>query len=408
MTPPRPALTTPMLLLMAVATGLCAGGNYFNQPLLEAIAAALDTSHSAAAATVTIAQVSYALGLLFLVPLGDMLEQRRLAVGLMLAAAAGQAISGFAPTIGVLAVGTAMAGLCSVAAQVLVPFAATLATPDRSGRAVGTVMSGLLLGILLARSVAGVLAGLGGWVTVYRVSAAVMVVVAIALWRVLPNSRPTARDGYVATLRSLGTLVRTQPRLRSRALLGALSFASVSVLFSTMAFLLAGEPYGFDEVRIGLVGLAGVAGALMANVAGRLADRGRAQFTSGVGVAALVAAWAALAAGGQSLAWFLIGMVIIDLALQAVHISNQSIVYALDPGARARLNSVYMTTYFVGAAAGSALGAVAWTTVGWTGVCVLGVGLAATTALAWGADIHVSRRTHPATHVRVDAPSVVG
>lgn len=408
MTSPRSALTTPILLLMAVATGLCAGGNYFNQPLLESIASALGTSHSAAAATVTVAQVAYALGLLFLVPLGDMLEQRRLAVGLMLAAATGQAISGFAPTIGVLAAGTATAGLCSVAAQVLVPFAAALAAPDRRGRAVGTVMSGLLLGILLARSVAGLLAGLGGWTTVYRISAAVMVVVAIALWRVLPNSRPTAHDGYAATLRSLGTLVRTQPRLRTRALLGALSFASVSVLFSTMAFLLSGQPYGFDEVRIGLVGLAGVAGALMANLAGRLADRGRTQLTSGIGVAALIASWAALAAGAQSLAWFLIGMAVIDLALQAVHISNQSIIYALDPGARARLNSVYMTTYFVGAAAGSALGTVAWTRAGWTGVCVLGVGLAATTALAWGADVRVGRRTHPAPEFPVHAPSLVG
>ncbi len=211
--PARPTLTSPALLLMAVATGLCAGGNYFNQPLLESITEALGTTHSAAASTVTIAQVSYALGLMFLVPLGDMLPQRRLAVTLMFAAAAGQAISGFAPNIGVLMAGTAIAGLFSVAAQVLVPFAATLAAPERRGRAVGTVMSGLLVGILLARSIAGILAEFGGWSTVYRVSAGAMVIVAIALWRVLPPSTPTAgQQSYGAILRSLATLVRTYPR----------------------------------------------------------------------------------------------------------------------------------------------------------------------------------------------------
>ncbi|MFL1592379.1 MFS transporter [Rhodococcus ruber] len=392
MTSPRPVLTTPVLLLMAAATGLCVGGNYFNQPLLDSIAVALGTSHSAAAATVTVAQVSYGLGLLFLVPLGDMFDKRRLTVGLMLAAAAGQALSGFAPTIAVLAVGTAIAGLFSVAAQVLVPFAATLAEPERSGQAVGTVMSGLVLGILLARSVAGLLAGVGGWATVYRVSAAVMVLVALALWRALPTSRPAERIGYGTTLRSLGTLVRTQPRLRTRSVLGALSFASVSALFSTMAFLLSGEPYGFDEVQIGLVGLAGVAGAVMANLTGRLADRGLAQLASGAGAAVLVVSWAALAAGAHSLAWFLIGMVAVDLALQAVHISNQSIVYALAPAARSRINAVYMTTYFIGAAAGSALGALAWTSAGWTGVCLFGVAAAAATALVWLVDLRVARR----------------
>ncbi len=391
MTSPRPVLTTPVLLLMAAATGLCVGGNYFNQPLLDSIAVALGTSHSAAAATVTVAQVSYGLGLLFLVPLGDMFDKRRLTVGLMLAAAAGQALSGFAPTIAVLAVGTAIPGYL-LAAQVLVPFAATLAEPERSGQAVGTVMSGLVLGILLARSVAGLLAGLGGWATVYRVSAAVMVLVALALWRALPTSRPAERIGYGTTLRSLGTLVRTQPRLRTRSVLGALSFASVSALFSTMAFLLSGEPYGFDEVQIGLVGLAGVAGAVMANLTGRLADRGLAQLASGAGAAVLVVSWAALAAGAHSLAWFLIGMVAVDLALQAVHISNQSIVYALAPAARSRINAVYMTTYFIGAAAGSALGALAWTSAGWTGVCLFGVAAAAATALVWLVDLRVARR----------------
>ena len=391
MASPRPALTTPVLLLMALATGLCVGANYVNQPLLDTIATALGTSHSAAAFTVTVAQVSYALGLLFLVPLGDMLDKRRLAVGLMILAAAGQVASGFAPNIGVLTAGIAVTGLFSVAAQVLVPFAATLAEPERSGRAIGTVMSGLLLGILSARSVAGLLAELGGWTTVYRAGAVALIVVAVALWRKLPSSRPTASTGYAATLRSLGTLARTHRRLRTRALLGAVSFGSLAALFSTMTFLLAGEPYGFGDAQIGLVGLAGAAGALAASFVGRAADRGYARLTTGISVVLLVASWAALAAGGHSLAWFLIGFVAVDLAVQGVHITNQNVVFALEPAARARMNSVYMVAYFVGGASGSALGTVAWTTGGWSGACIAGVALAVSAVGVWALDLRAER-----------------
>ncbi|MDO1483372.1 mfs transporter [Rhodococcus rhodochrous] len=402
----RPVLTTPVLLLMAVATGLCVGGNYFNQPLLDSIAEALDTSRSAAASTVTVAQVAYALGLLFLVPLGDMFPQRRLAVMLMLAAAAGQGLSGFAPNIGVLVVGTAVAGLFSVAAQVLVPFAATLATPESRGRAVGTVMSGLLVGILVARSVAGILAELGdSWTTVYQVSAVAMVLVALALWRVLPATPPVVRQGYGSTLRSLGTLIVTHPRLRTRTLLGGLGFASVGALFSTMAFLLSDPPFGLDDLQIGLVGLAGVAGAFAATAAGRLVDRGYGPPTTAVGVFTLIASWAALAAGASSLVWFVVGMLVVDLALNLVHITNQNIVYALDPEARSRVNSVYMTGYFIGAASGSALGTMAWSAGGWTAVCVLGVGLAALAGVVWALDLRLAARMRARSATATGGPA---
>ncbi|OWY79970.1 MFS transporter [Rhodococcus sp. BUPNP1] len=406
MTSSRAVLTTPVLVLMAVATGLCVGGNYFNQPLLDSIAEALDTSRSAAASTVTVAQVAYALGLLFLVPLGDMFPQRRLAVMLMLAAAAGQGLSGFAPNIGVLVVGTAIAGLFSVAAQVLVPFAATLATPESRGRAVGTVMSGLLVGILVARSVAGILAELGdSWTTVYQVSTVAMVIVALALWRVLPATPPVVRQGYGSILRSLGTLIVTHPRLRTRTLLGGLGFASVGALFSTMAFLLSDPPFGLDDLQIGLVGLAGVAGAFAATAAGRLVDRGYGPPTTAVGVFTLIASWAALAAGGSSLVWFVVGMLVVDLALNLVHITNQNIVYALDPDARSRVNSVYMTGYFVGAASGSALGTMAWSAGGWTAVCVLGVGLAALAGVVWALDLRLAARMRARSATATGGPA---
>ena len=390
-------LSTPVLLLMAVACGLCAGSNYFNQPLLHSIATALQVRDGTAALIVTMAQVAYATGLLLLVPLGDMLERRRLIVTLMLLAALGLFISGFSTGFAMLAVGTLLTGLFSVAAQVLVPLAATLAAPGRSGQAVGMVMSGLLTGILAARSVAGILSGVGGWTLVYRVAGVAMVAAALALWWAMPRSRNQVRAGYLQVLRSMGTLALRYPRLRSRALLGALSFASVSVLFSTMALLLAGPAHGMGDAGIGLVGLAGVAGALMANVAGRMADRGLAQVATTVAVVMVLAGWGALWLGADSLLWFLVGMLVVDLGLQGVHISNQNIIYTLEPQARARLNAVYMTSYFAGAASGSALGSWAWVQGGWAATCILGATLAVfnALALAWDQRIAVQARPQP-------------
>jgi predicted MFS family arabinose efflux permease len=376
---------------MAVACGLCAGGNYFNQPLLHSIAASLQVSETTAASTVTLAQTAYTVGLLFIAPLGDKLERRRLAVLLMLLAAAGQFISGFAVNIAMLFTGIAMAGLFSVAAQILVPMAATLADPQRSGRAVGLIMSGLLTGILLARSVAGLLSGLGGWTTVYRVSGVIMVMVAWALWRTLPYSRNPQPARYSQILGSMLTLIRQQPRLRSRSLLGALSFASVSVLFSTMALLLSGPAHQMSDVKIGLVGLVGAAGALMASVAGRLADKGWGSIVTAASAGLLILSWGSLWLGGNNLGWFIAGMVLIDLSLQGIHINNQTVVYSLMPQARARLNAVYMTSYFIGAASGSALGALAWHYGGWPAACGLGALLALLAAAALWRD-HILAR----------------
>lgn len=368
-----PVLSGKVLLLMAVACGLCAGANYFNQPLLNSIAQYFGIPESKSSITVTIAQVAYGVGLFLLVPLGDMLARRGLAVGMMLLAAAGLFLSGFSGTFAWLAVGTLMTGLFSVAAQVLVPMAAALAAPGASGRAVGTVMSGLLTGILLARSVAGVLSEIGGWQLVYRVGGVVMILVAVMLWRVLPDVPATAaRTSYLATLRSLGSLLATLPRLRSSALLGGVSFGAVSVMFSTMALLLAGPGHSLSDMEIGLVGLAGVAGALMANVAGRLADRGWGQWTMRVSALLIITGWGMLWLGGESLIWFLAGMLLVDLALQGVHISNQHVIYRLMPDARSRINAVYMTCYFVGASLGSALGSAAWLYGGWEAVCTAG------------------------------------
>ncbi|GAB2650682.1 MFS transporter [Prescottella soli] len=390
--PTRPALSPGLLLVMAVATGLCVGGNYFNQPLLDSIATALGVDQSTAAMTVTVSQVFYGLGLLFLVPLGDLVDRRVLSVGLMVLAAVGQGVCGVAPSIGWLMVGTAMAGLFSVAAQVLVPFAAALAEPGRAATAVGTVMSGLMVGILLARSVAGLLTPFGGWQTVYRLNAIAMLLVAVVLWRALPSSRDRHGLGYGAILASMGTLLREQPRLRTATAMSALSFAAASTVFAAMAFVLAAEPFDLDDVAIGLVGLAGVAGAVMANVAGRLADRGLARATAGVGALVLLASWVLFGLGASSLIAFVLAVLVSDVALKCVHVSNQGVIYALAPQARSRVTAVYMTGYFVGGAAGSALGSLVWATHGWAGVCWAGAALSLGVLVVWWLDIRVSAR----------------
>lgn len=365
-------LSTGILLMMAAATGLCAGANYFNQPLLSSIALVLGVSDGMAALTVTLSQVAYAVGLLFLVPLGDKLEQRGLVVGLMLVAALGLIISGYAQNFSMLLVGTLITGFFSVAAQILVPMAANLSDPARSGRAVGLVMSGLLAGILLARTAAGLLSEVDGWSTVYRLTALLMLMLSGALWMVLPRARNAHPSSYANTLRSLIELLVAHPRLRSRAMLGGLVFGSVSVLFSTMALLLSGPGYGFSDSQIGLVGLLGISGVMTANFAGRLADKGWGQIVSSCALGLLLLGWIGLYFGGSNLYWFLLALLLLDVALPAVHISNQSVIYRLAPQARARVNAVYMTVYFIGAASGSALGALAWSHGGWSATCIVG------------------------------------
>ncbi|MGW6376975.1 MFS transporter [Rhodococcus sp. NPDC055112] len=389
-------LSRGLLLLMSVSTGLVAAGNYFAQPLLDVIRQDLQLSTSTAAMVVTAAQAGYALGLILLLPLGDLLERRRLAVVLFGATAVFLLVSAAAPNGAVLLAGTAFAAITSVAAQVLVTFAVALAAPEHRGRVVGTVMSGLLLGGLLARTVSGTLSEFGGWRTVYWVNAVLLTVVAVLLWRVLPRLHTPAGMSYPSLLRSTVVLFRTEPVLRWRAVVAALSLASFNVFWTSVTFLLVGDHYSWSEAVIGLFGLVGVAGTIATPVAGRLADRGYVQWVSGVGTALLAVSWVAIAAGATSLVWLLAGAITLTIAQQSVLNSNQNVIYALAPEIRNRLNSAFMTAFFVGGAAGSALTAVAWVRGGWAGVSTLGGALALATFLVWAAERVSTARRGPA------------
>ncbi len=352
-------LTRPLLLLMAVTTGLTVGGNYVNQPLLDTIATDLGVSDGRAAALVTVAQVSYGLGLLLVVPLGDLLERRGLLVTLALLAAAGHAVCALAPSYAVLVVGTAVAGVFSVAAQVLVPFAAELAEPGREGRAVGTVMSGLLIGALLARSVSGALAEVGGWHAPYASSRwgcsssrSCCAAGSRAASRPPPRVPGDARVGGAAGRRT-AAVAHARPARRAgfRGRLGPVRDDDVPA---------GRSPLRPVELQIGLVGLAGVAGASMASLAGRMADAGKGQWATGIGAVGLVATWGLLGLSSSvwltSLLLFVLGSDWRTCSCRpsTCRTRTWSTRCARTPGPR--LNSVYMTTYFAGGALGSAVG----------------------------------------------------
>ncbi|GAA4514640.1 MFS transporter [Actinoallomurus oryzae] len=378
-----PPLSRGLLLLMAVATGLSVANNYFAQPLLDLLGRELRLSTTMAGMVVTAAQVGYGLGLILLVPLGDLVERRRLAVLLYAATAAFLLISATAPNGALLLVGTVLTAFTSVGAQVVVPYAVTLAAPGKRGRVIGTVTSGLLLGTVLSRTVSGGLAELGGWRTVYWVSAVLVAGVTVLLWRFLPPLHTPIGLSYPALLRSTFALFRHEPVLRWRAGIAALSLASFNVLWTAVTFLFAGPSYGWSEAAIGLFGLVGAVGTVGATVTGRLADRGYVQWVTGVGTAAFAASWWLIGAGESSLGWLLGGAIVLNLAHRAVLNSNQNVIYALHSEIRNRLNSALMTAFFTGGAAGSALAAVVWVHGGWTAVSVLGGSLACGTFVLW-------------------------
>lgn len=388
MTNSSQGLSRSLILLMSIATGLAVASNYYAQPLLDTIARNFSLSASTAGFIVTAAQLGYAAGLLFLVPLGDMFERRGLIASMTLLAAGGMLITASSQSLGMLILGTALTGLFSVVAQILVPLAATLATPETRGKVVGTIMSGLLLGILLARTVAGLLANLGGWRTVFWVASVLMALMAIALWRGLPKMKSETHLNYPQLLGSVFSLFIHDKLLRTRAMLGCLTFANFSILWTSMAFLLAAPPFNYSEGMIGLFGLAGAAGALGARPAGGFADQGKSHLTTTLGLLLLLLSWLAIWLGHTSVPMLIIGILVLDLTVQGVHITNQTVIYRIHPDARNRLTAGYMTSYFIGGAAGSLISASAWQHAGWAGVCLAGSTVAVLNLLVWWRGFH--------------------
>ena len=349
----HPPLPRRLVLLMAAATGLAVASNYYAQPLLETLAQAFQIQVRTAGAVVTAAQLAYAAGLLLLVPLGDRLERRGLIVGLFVLSALGLLVSAASHSFGMLLAGTIVTGASSVAAQILV-----------------------------ARTAAGLLAGVGGWHTVYWIAAALLLLTAGLLWRGLPRHPGNAQLSYPQLVGSVLTLLRDDAVLRSRSVLGGLLFAGFSMFWTTLAFLLSGPGYGYGTAVIGLFGLIGAAGALAANRSGHWSDHGHGDRVSWGGLVMLLLSWGLLAFAPHSIVLLIIGVLLLDIAVQGVHIANQSVIYQRNPHARNRITSAYITCYFIGGAVGSTLGTAAYAQAGWNGV-VIGGAVLALAALGW-------------------------
>lgn len=400
-TPSR--MTPGMVALFAVACGVSAANLYYAQPLLPAISRSLHVGSETAALVVTGAQVGYGIGLALLVPLGDMLVRRRLVPIVLLCASVALFVAAAAPNAPVLIAAVAVAGTCSVSAQILVPFAAHLADDRSRGRVVGTVMSGLLLGILLARTFSGLIAQVAGWRAVYVAAGVVVAGLAALLHRKLPGEDSRPRIVYRELLGSVVHLMRSEPLLRLRSAFGALVFAAFNVLWTSLAFLLAKPPYGYSDAVIGLFGLLGAGGAMAATFSGRLSDRGHERVVTGGSLALIVAAFGLLALGSHQLWALIVGILLADLGIQSVHIQNQQLIFAIEPGARSRLNTGYMVLYFVGGSIGSATTGVVWGAGGWPAVVVLGLGYSGAALALWMVSrvIGSSRRgDHPAAERR--------
>jgi len=363
-----------LVRLFSLACGLSVANLYYAQPMLGLIGSSFGVPIAETGLIVTSTQLGYALGLLLIVPLGDKLENRRLIITVMGATVLALLSMATASGLAQFTVAALVVGFSSVVAQILVPLAAHLAPEQSRGQVVGQVMSGLLLGILLARAVAGVLSDLVGWRGVYGLSAAVMLVLAVALQYKLPQRRPTTNPSYLQLLQSLWKIFWAEPLLRRRALYQFLMFASFSLFWTGITFLLSAPPLGLSQTSIGLFALVGAVGALVAPTVGRLGDQGKGKRVTRL--AFLVAAVGfALTLLETNLIALAVGAVLLDVAVQTTLILGQQQIYSLQPEQRSRLNTLYIATFFVGGAAGSALAGFLYGYGGWALVVLPGAGL---------------------------------
>jgi predicted MFS family arabinose efflux permease len=375
--PDRSAVSQRLTMVMAAACGIAAANLYYAQPLIAPISVALGLSEAAAGLIVTMTQVGYGIGLLFIVPLGDLVENRTLICSVILLGAASLLAAALSSHALPFLTAAFFVGLGSVAVQIIIPYAAHLAPEAIRGRVVGNVSTGLMLGIMLARPVSSFVTAALSWHAVFYGSAALMLVLAVVLWLVLPRRRPVARMHYGALLMSMPHLARSTPLLRRRALYQASLFGAFALFWTVVPLQLAAS-FGFTQRGIALFALAGVAGVFAAPIAGRLADRGHSRIATRVALLLAIAGFLAtfVGAGGSmlNLAGLLVAAVAIDIGVQGNVVLGFRAIFALGHEQRSRLNGLYMATFFTAGAAGSAIGAWAFAQGGWP--LAAGIGLA--------------------------------
>ncbi|HTD39575.1 MAG TPA: MFS transporter [Mucilaginibacter sp.] len=370
----HPELTPSLLWTMAIATGLIVANLYYNQPLLDDMARTFHVGSGKAGQVGGLTQLGYATGMLFIAPLADMIRRKRLIMVCLALATVALVLVGMARGINMLIVASYFVGIFSLIPQLLVPMTAHLAKPAERGRKIGFVMSGLLLGILLSRTISGFVGANFGWRAMFYIAAGIMVVIWILLFFLLPEVEPEYNGTYGSLMKSLVTLVKNEPALRVASIRGALCFACFSAFWVTLTFLLR-ENFNKGSDIAGLFGLVGAAGALAAGLMGRLSDKMDAYKLSAFTLLLIVASFVIFFFSAYSIAGLIIGVIVLDMGVQATHISNQSLIFALQPEARNRINTIYMVTYFIGGGIGTYLASQAWAHYKWTGVCILGIAL---------------------------------
>ena len=396
------------LPFLGVACAVGVGSIYYNQPLLPVMGQSFGRGAGAMELAAVATQVGYACGILFFVPLGDVAERRALMTRMYAAVSVALLLAALARGLAWMVVASALIGLMASVTHVVLPIAPDLAPPERRGKAIGTVMTGLLLGILLARTFAGWIARLGGWRAVYVVAAVLNLAFVPVMMRAMPRLEPRITLTYGNAMRSLWTLFRAEPLLREAGVLGALTFGSFSCFWTTLAYLLKAH-YGFGPAVAGTFGLVGAAGALVAPWAGWLSDRRGSRFVVSVAGAILSLAYVWLwltekwrASTATHMALMVAGVIALDMGAQLMQVANQTRIFGLGADVRSRLNTIYMTMYFAGGAAGSALGGLAWLRWGWNGVCLLALALVSIAGLrhytGYSRALNPVRQSTPAEH----------
>jgi predicted MFS family arabinose efflux permease len=362
-----------LIVVMATACGITVANLYYIQPLLAEIAKYFNVTQGNIGFVAMLTQVGYAIGMLFLLPLADIREKRTLIVTMLIFAAMSLVLMFLSFNITVVAVAAFAIGFTSVVPQLIVPLAAQLADPKERGKIIGSVMSGLLIGILLSRTFSGIVGKYFGWRVVYLIAAIMMIILAIALKNILPKSEPISEMKYGDLFKSMLHLIKTEPILREASINGAMMFAAFSAFWTTLSFLLESYHYNMGSEVAGLFGLVGVTGALAAPVVGRIADRKSPKFTIGIGMIIVTIAYLCFTLFGFKIWGLIIGVILLDLGVQSCQISNQARVHALNEEVRNRINTVFMVSYFIGGSLGSYFGSLSYAHFGWYGVCFIGI-----------------------------------
>ncbi|ASU36422.1 MFS transporter [Mucilaginibacter xinganensis] len=385
----HPELTPLTLWIMTIATGLVVANLYYNQPLLEDIARTYHTTRAKAGQVSVLTQIGYATGLFFLAPLADMVKRKRLMVIVFAFIISSLLLTATAASINVLIIASFLIGATSMIPQILVPMAAHLAKPNERGKKIGVIMSGLLIGILLSRTFSGYIGEYFGWRAVYYIAAGIMLLMWAMVGLFLPEVEPDYKGTYRQLMASLAHLVRHEPKLRLAALRGALCFACFSAFWTTIVFLLK-QNFDMGSSVAGEFGLVGAFGAIAAGLMGRLSDRMDAYKLSGFTLLLILISFIIFIFSAHSIIGLIIGVIVMDMGVQATHISNQSIIFALKPEARNRINTIYMVTYFIGGSVGTFFATQLWKSYQWNGVCITGITISVITLI-----IHFANHPKP-------------